>query len=156
MPGNSGILIGVHSKNQCQSLSLAPNKTYMKNILKEFREFAMRGNVLDLAIAVIIAGAFGAVVTSAVNDLLMPLIARIMGEPSFAHLSIDLGKGSQLMYGNFIQKIIDFLVVAFAVFMVVKTMNSKKLKKETPHAAPAETSNQEKLLMEIRDLLKNK
>lgn len=116
----------------------------------------MRGNVLDLAIAVIIAGAFGAVVSSAVNDLLMPLIARIMGEPSFAHLSIDLGKGSQIMYGNFIQKIIDFLVVAFAVFMVVKTMNSMKRKKEDAPTVPVEPSNQEKLLMEIRDLLKTK
>jgi large conductance mechanosensitive channel len=126
----------------------------MNKMMREFRDFAMRGNVLDLAIAVVIGAAFSKIVTSAVNDLLMPLIGRIMGEPSFAHLSIDLGKGAHLTYGNFIQTIIDFIIVAFCIFMVIKAMNTLKKKKEDAPAAPAEPSNQEKLLTEIRDLLK--
>jgi large conductance mechanosensitive channel len=126
----------------------------MKKALNEFRDFAMRGNVLDLAIAVVIGAAFGKIVTSAVNDLLMPLIGRVMGEPSFAHLTVDLGKGAQLAYGNFIQTIIDFVIVAFAIFAVVKVMNRMKKEKQAAPSAPAEPSNQEKLLAEIRDLLK--
>ncbi len=128
----------------------------MNKILKEFKEFAMRGNVLDLAIAVVIGAAFGSIVTSAVNDLLMPLIGRIIGEPSFSHLTIDLGKGAHLAYGNFLQTIFDFVVIAFCVFLVIKAMKSVEKKKQETPAAPAAPTSEEKLLTEIRDILKNK
>jgi large conductance mechanosensitive channel len=130
------------------------------SILKEFREFAMRGNVVDMAVGVIIGAAFGKIVTSLVNDVLMPPIGYILGGTKFTSLAITLKEASgdipavAIHYGNFIQVVIDFIIIAFIIFMMIKIMNSIQRKKE--EAAPTEPSNEEKLLTEIRDLLKNK
>jgi large conductance mechanosensitive channel len=102
-------------------------------MLKEFRDFAMRGNVLDLAIAVIIGGAFGKIVTSLVNDILMPLIGLIMGGVNFSELAFQVGN-AVIKWGSFIQAVVDFLIVAFVVFLIVRTMN--RFKKPAPVAAP--------------------
>jgi large conductance mechanosensitive channel len=101
-------------------------------MLKEFKEFAMRGNVLDLAVAVIIGGAFGKIIASLVNDVLMPLIGLVMGGVNFSELALTVGEAS-IKYGAFIQSIIDFIIVAFVIFMIVRTMN--RMKKPAP--APA-------------------
>ncbi|MEZ4636339.1 MAG: large conductance mechanosensitive channel protein MscL [Caldilineaceae bacterium] len=136
-------------------------------MLKEFRDFIMRGNVLDLAVAVIIGAAFGGVVTSLVNDVLMPPIGLLAGAVDFSNLFVDLsGQGftslaaaeeagaAVLRYGVFLNTIINFVIVAFAVFMIVKLANSlQKKKAEAPAPPPAPTA-QEVLLTEIRDLLK--
>ena len=102
-------------------------------MLKEFRDFAMRGNVMDLAVAVIIGGAFGKIIASLVNDMLMPLIGLLLGGLSFSNLSFTL-KDAVVNYGLFIQSIVDFTVVAFVIFMLVRTMN--RLKKAEPTAEP--------------------
>jgi len=102
-------------------------------MLKEFKEFAMRGNVLDLAIAVIIGGAFGKIITSLVNDILMPLIGLAMGGVNFSDLAVTVG-AAVIKYGAFIQAILDFLIVALVIFMIVRTMN--RMKKPGPAAAP--------------------
>ena len=102
-------------------------------MLKEFREFAMRGNVMDLAIAVIIGGAFGKIITSLVNDILMPLIGSVVGGVNFSELAITVGD-AVVKWGAFVQSIIDFIIVAFVIFMLVRTMN--RLKKPEPVAAP--------------------
>lgn len=102
-------------------------------MLKEFKEFAMRGNVLDLAIAVIIGGAFGKIVTSLVNDILMPLIGLIMGGVNFSELAFQVGN-AVVKWGAFVQSVIDFLIVAFVIFLIVRTMN--RFKKPAPAAAP--------------------
>jgi len=102
-------------------------------MLKEFKEFAMRGNVLDLAIAVIIGGAFGKIITSLVNDVLMPLIGLVMGGVNFSDLSVTVG-AAVIKYGAFIQSIVDFIIVAFVIFLIVRTMN--RMKKPQPAAAP--------------------
>ncbi len=121
-------------------------------MLKEFKDFAMRGNVMDLAIAVIIGGAFGKIVTSLVGDMVMPLLGMLIGD-SFASLALNIN-GVAIKYGAFLQSVVDFVIVAFAIFMVVKAINTvKKKKEEAPAAPPAPTKDQE-LLMEIRDLLK--
>jgi len=121
-------------------------------MLKEFRDFAMRGNVMDLAIAVIIGGAFGKIVTSLVNDILMPLIGMVIGD-SFSSLSVDIN-GVAIKYGAFLQATVDFIIIAFVIFMLIKGMNKmKKKKEEAPTPPPGPTKDQE-LLMEIRDLLK--
>lgn len=132
----------------------------MKNFAKEFKEFAMRGNVVDLAIGVIIGGAFGSIVTSLVNDILMPIIAAISGSPDFTHLKlllVDKGENSvYLNYGNFIQVLMNFLIIAFCVFLIVKGLNSLKKKEEpAPVSAPVE-SDETKALKEIIEILKNK
>lgn len=130
----------------------------MSKFLNEFKDFAMRGNVLDLAVGVIIGGAFGKIVSSVVDDILMPLVGMALGGLDFKNLSLTIGK-AQVMYGNFIQNVIDFLIVAFCIFLIVKGINSlTKKKNEEPAApeAPVEPSNEEKLLSEIRDLLKSK
>ena len=136
--------------------------------VKEFKEFAMKGNVMDMAVGVIIGGAFGKIVSSLVDDVLMPLISKATGGVSFVDLFVNMGEGSYntlaeakeagaavFAYGQFIQNIIDFLIIAFCVFLMIKGMN--KMKKEEPAepAAPAGPT-QEELLAEIRDLLKNK
>jgi len=125
-------------------------------LIKEFRDFAMRGNDVDLAVGVIIGGAFGGIVTSLVGDILMPLLGVISGGVNFNDRAIEVGD-AVIAYGKFIQAIISFLIIAFALFMVIKGMNSLKKKEE---AAPAplapEPSKEEKLLGEIRDLLKEK
>jgi large conductance mechanosensitive channel len=99
------------------------------NMLKEFREFAIRGNVMDLAVAVIIGGAFGKIVTSLVNDVLMPLIGLVMGGVNFADLSITVGN-AVVKWGAFVQSIIDFIIVAFVIFLLVRAMN--RMKREEP------------------------
>ena len=140
---------------------------------KEFKEFAMKGNVMDMAIGVIIGGAFGKIVTSLVKDLLMPLIGALIGNVDFTTLSATLRpavmngeevvkEAVTLNYGNFIQTTVDFLIVAFCIFLVIKLINKasnmvKKPEEEAP-AAPAEPepTKEEVLLTEIRDLLKQK
>ena len=121
-------------------------------MLKEFKDFVMRGNVMDLAIAVIIGGAFGKIVASLVNDIIMPIIGTLIGS-TFSTLTAEIN-GVNIAYGAFIQSVVDFVIVAFVIFVVIKTMNSmKKKKEEAPATTPAPTKDQE-LLMEIRDLLK--
>jgi len=102
-------------------------------MLKEFKDFVMRGNVLDLAVAVIIGGAFGKIVASLVNDLLMPLIGLLMGQVNFSELAWTVGEAT-VKWGAFVQTIIDFLIIAFAIFLIVKAAN--KMKKPAPAAAP--------------------
>ena len=120
-------------------------------MLKEFREFIMRGNVLDLAVAVIIGGAFGAIVTSLVNDIIMPLVGILMGGVDFSGLGVQVGSAT-VLYGNFIQAIINFLIIALALFLVIKAANRVMRKKAEAPVPPAPTA-EEKLLTEIRDLL---
>ena len=125
-------------------------------MLKEFREFISRGNVMDLAVAVVIGAAFAGVVTSLVNDIITPIIGIFLGGIDFSGLAITVGEAA-ITYGNFIQALINFLIIALVIFMIVRTINQIKRRfereKEDP-AAPAEPSAQEKLLMEIRDLLR--
>ncbi len=124
-------------------------------MLKEFMDFVKKGNVLDLAVAVIIGGAFGAIVTSLVNDILMPLIGIVIGGIDFTGLAINVNEAT-LTYGNFIQAIVNFLIIAFVIFLLIRQV--KKLEKpvEEAPAAPPEPSAEEKLLAEIRDLLKQR
>lgn len=125
-------------------------------MLKEFRDFINRGNVIDLAVAVIIGGAFGAIVTSLVNDVLMPLVGIVLGGVDFASLSIQVGEAT-ILYGNFIQAIVNFVIIAFVIFMIVRsyTKLQKQEEQEAP-PAPPEPSPEAKLLAEIRDLLKER
>ena len=126
--------------------------------IKEFKEFAMKGNVMDMAVGVIIGGAFGKIVSSLVDDVLMPAIGMVTGNVDFTKLVCKIGDGENaavLNYGTFIQNIIDFLIIAFCIFLMIKGMN-KLIKKKEEEPAPAEPSNEEKLLGEIRDLLKDK
>ena len=123
----------------------------------EFKEFIMHGNVVDLAVGVIIGGAFGKIVTSLVDDILMPLIGILIGGIDFSNLSIDI-VDAKVMYGAFIQQIIDFLIIAFCIFMFVKVINrfTKKEEEAEEVAEEAKKSEEVALLEEIRDLLKNK
>lgn len=126
------------------------------SIIKEFKDFAVRGNVVDLAVGIIIGGAFGTIVGSLVNDVLMPPIGILIGGMDFSSLAIPLNDKASINYGKFINAIINFTIVAFAIFMLVKGIN--KLKRETPPpplADPKPTPEQN-LLSEIRDILKNK
>lgn len=139
-------------------------------MLKEFKEFAMKGNVVDLAIGVIIGNAFGKLITSVVEDLIMPIVGRITGDIDFSNMFIGLNEavtapglaaareqGPVFAYGNFITVMINFLIIAWVLFMVVKAMNRMKKEEPAAPAAPAAPSAQEVLLGEIRDLLaKNK
>ena len=130
----------------------------MSKFIDEFKAFAMRGNVMDMAVGVIIGGAFGKIVSSLVDDVLMPVIGTLTGGVDFSGLSVEIGEAS-IKYGQFVQNIIDFIIVAFCIFLMIKGMNSLNKKKEEEPAAPApapEPSAEEKLLAEIRDLLKNK
>ena len=127
--------------------------------IKEFKEFAMKGNVLDMAVGVIIGRAFGKIVSSLVDDVLMPLVGKITGGIDFTKLSLTLGEGDNaatLNYGMFIQNVVDFLIVAFCIFLMLKAINKFNKKKEEEPAAAPEPTNEEKLLTEIRDLLKKK
>lgn len=121
--------------------------------LKEFKEFISKGNVFDMAIGVIIGGAFGKIVTSLVDNILMPLIGLIIGGLDFSKLVIKV-KDAEIGYGLFIQNVVDFLIVALCIFMVVKLFSKFKKKKEEEPAAPAEPSEEVLLLREIRDSLK--
>lgn len=135
-------------------------------MLKEFKAFILRGNVLELAVAVIVAGAFGAIVTSFTKDIIMPPLGMLLGGVDFSELAFTLkaaetgADGSviteavQVRYGIFIQRILDFLIIAFAIFMLLRTYNNMQKKKEEAPAAPPAPTNEEKLLTEIRDLLK--
>ena len=135
-------------------------------MLSEFRQFAMRGNVVDLAVGVIIGGAFGKIVSSFVADVLMPPIGVLLGGTDFTGLKIILkdkvveagnviSEAVTINYGNFIQVTIDFIIIAFSIFMMIKMMNSMNKKEIPAPTPPAEPSNEEKLLIEIRDLLKS-
>ncbi len=135
-------------------------------IIDEFKSFSTRGNVVDLAVGVIIGGAFGKIVASLVNDIIMPPIGVLIGGVSFTDLSLTLKEAVKddsntiikeavnLNYGMFIQNIFDFTIIAFSVFMLIKGINRLKKKEEEKPSAPAEPPAQEKLLTEIRDLLK--
>ncbi len=132
------------------------------SLVSEFKEFAMKGNVVDLAVGVIIGSAFGKIVSSLVGDVVMPVIGLLVGGVDFTNLKLTLTTGangevlSSLNYGIFIQTVFDFLIVAFSIFMAIKAMNAAKKKEEVapvPVTPPA-PSAEEKLLMEIRDLLK--
>ncbi|MDD7596165.1 large-conductance mechanosensitive channel protein MscL [Prevotella sp. SGI.027] len=139
----------------------------MKKFLNEFKAFAMRGNVVDMAVGVIVGGAFGKIVTSLVNDIIMPPIGFLLGGVNFKDLSCTLGEklsedgktmeAVTVNYGNFIQQTVDFLIIAFCVFLLVKAvMKIVKKNEEEPAPAKPEPTTEEKLLTEIRDLLKNK
>ncbi|MBN2742836.1 MAG: large-conductance mechanosensitive channel protein MscL [Marinilabiliaceae bacterium] len=142
------------------------------SLLKEFKSFAMRGNVTDMAVGIIIGAAFGKIVTSLVNDVIMPPLGLLIGKVNFTDLFVALNGESYasiaaareagapvLAYGNFIQTTFDFIIVAFAIFMVIKGMNKMKKAEEAapaPAPAPPAPSKEELLLAEIRDILKNK
>ena len=138
-------------------------------LIKEFKEFAMKGNVMDMAVGVIIGGAFGKIVSSLVEDIIMPLVGKLTGGVDFTNLYVALSDkitdgmsleqakevGAVFAYGQFIQNVIDFLIIAFCIFLMIKGINKLKTKKEEEPAAPAGPT-QEELLTEIRDLLKKK
>lgn len=126
-------------------------------MFKEFKEFISKGNVLDLAVGVIVGGAFGKIVTSLVDDIIMPIIGLIIGGIDFLGLSLKIGDAT-VKYGMFIQNVVNFLIIAFSIFLVVKAVNKMRRIKPEKEEAPAEPqkTNEEILLTEIRDLLKNK
>ena len=129
-------------------------------MMSEFKDFAMRGNVVDMAVGIVIGGAFGKIVSSFVSDVLMPPIGMMMGGVDFSDLAVVLQEASgdvaavTLNYGSFIQTVVDFIIIAFAIFMVVKAMNNMKKKEEEAPAAPPKPSAEVELLTEIRDSLK--
>ena len=138
-------------------------------MLKEFKEFAMRGNVLDMAVGIIIGAAFGKIVSSLVSDVIMPPIGKLMGNVDFSNLFITLGAGdyaslkaakdagaATLNYGVFLNTVLDFIIVAFAIFLLIKCVNMAKRKAAEAPAPPPPPSAQETLLTEIRDLLKSR
>lgn len=137
------------------------------SLLKEFKDFAMKGNVVDMAVGVVIGGAFGKIVSSLVADIIMPPIGLLLGGVNFTDLKITLkdavvtdgvqvAEAVTLNYGNFLQVTLDFLIIAFAIFMVIKAIMSFKKKEEAAPAAPPAPTKDQVLLEEIRDLLKNK
>jgi large conductance mechanosensitive channel len=121
------------------------------SFLKDFKAFAMRGNVMDLAVGVIIGGAFGKIVTSLVSDIIMPAVGILLGKVDFSTLAFTIGS-STIAYGKFIQSVVDFLIVAFCIFVVIQQIGKLQRKKEV--AAPPAPKEEIKLLTEIRDLLK--
>lgn len=134
-------------------------------MIKEFKEFAMKGNVVDLAVGVIIGGAFGKIVGSLVDDIIMPPIGYLTGGVDFSKLKIVIKAADEankvaevaIKYGNFINILIQFIIIAFCIFLIIKSINTLKAKEEAapaPPAAPTEPSSTDKLLMEIRDSLK--
>lgn len=128
----------------------------MKKLIEEFKKFIMRGNVLDLAVGVVMGNAFSKIVSSLVNDIMMPFIGVIIGGHDFSNLSIKVGSAS-IMYGSFIQNIIDFLIIAFSIFIFIKIINTitkKKEKEDTKKDKAKEVSEEVLLLREIRDSLK--
>jgi large conductance mechanosensitive channel len=142
-------------------------KEKTKGFFAEFKEFAMRGNVIDLAVGVVIGGAFGKITSSVVNDIIMPLISMLTGGIDFSQWKIvlkeavvengeEVAAAVSINYGTLISTILDFIIIAFAVFCMVKAINSLHRKKEEAPPAPPEPSAEEKLLTEIRDLLKEK
>jgi large conductance mechanosensitive channel len=138
-----------------------------EEMLKEFKAFAMRGNVVDMAVGIVIGAAFGRIVSSLVNDVIMPPIGLLMGNLDFSNLFVNLGDGAfetlaaaeeagapVVKYGLFINNVLDFVIVAFAIFMVIRAMNKLKKQEEAAPPAPPVPSAEEKLLTEIRDVLK--
>lgn len=125
----------------------------MKKLINEFKEFISKGNVIDMAVGVVIGSAFSKIVTSLVNDIIMPLVGIIIGGLDFTSLSIKI-KDSEILYGSFIQNIVDFLIIAACIFTVIKIMNKFKKQKPVEVPKPVETPEDIKLLTEIRDLLK--
>lgn len=139
----------------------------MSKFLDEFKAFAMRGNVLDMAVGIIIGGAFGKIVSSVVSDIVMPPIGLLVGGVNFTDLKVNLKEAVMngadvvspavtLNYGNFLQVTFDFIIVAFAIFLMIKAINRLKKKEEEAPAAPAAPAEDVRLLGEIRDLLKEK
>lgn len=145
----------------------------MSKIGKEFKEFALKGNVMDMAVGVIIGGAFGKIISSLVDDIIMPLIGKAVGNMDFTNLYIGLSgqakgltleqakeAGAVFAYGQFLQNVIDFMIIAFCIFMMIKGINTLKRKtekqQETEAPAAPEPTKEEQLLTEIRDLLKTK
>lgn len=137
------------------------------SLLKEFKDFAMKGNVVDMAVGVVIGGAFGKIVSSLVADIIMPPIGLLLGGVNFTDLKVTLkdavvtdgvqvAEAVTMNYGNFLQVTLDFLIIAFAIFMVIKAIMSFKKKEEAAPAAPPAPTKDQVLLEEIRDLLKNK
>ncbi len=120
-------------------------------MLKEFRDFAMKGNVLDLAIAVIIGTAFGKIVSSLVGDVIMPTFGLLLGKLDFSSLALNIGDAS-IKYGMFLQSVVDFIIIAFCIFLMVKAL--RRFKKPEPPPTPAAPSEEVRLLTEIRDALK--
>jgi len=131
-------------------------------IAQEFKAFAMRGNVVDMAVGIIIGGAFGKIVSSLVNDVIMPPIGVMLGDVDFSNLAVTLQAATAdapavtLNYGTFVNTVLDFLIVAIAIFAVIKLMNAAKKKEEAAPAAPPAPSNEEVLLTEIRDALRSR
>ena len=131
-------------------------------MMSEFKSFAMRGNVVDMAVGIVIGGAFGKIVSSFVNDVLMPPIGILIGGVDFSDLSLVLKAATEeaeavtLKYGMFIQTLLDFIIIAFAIFLVIKAMNKMKKKEEEAPAEPPKPSAEVELLTEIRDSLKNR
>ena len=149
------------------SLSIRIFKKMKSSFIQEFKEFAVKGNAIDMAVGVIIGGAFGKIVSSIVNDLIMPPIGWLIGGIDFKDLKYNLpvnplnenGEPVSISYGNFLQTCLDFLIIAFCVFMLVRLimkLSRKKKAEPTPPVAPAEPSEEVKLLREIRDALKEK
>jgi large conductance mechanosensitive channel len=130
------------------------------SMVKEFREFAVKGNMVDMAVGIIIGVAFGRIITSLVNDVVMPPLGLLIGGADFSELAIVLQQATEeteavlLRYGLFINQVIDFIIIAFAIFMVIKAMNRLKRKEEALPAQPPAPSKEQQLLEEIRDLLK--
>ena len=122
-------------------------------MLKEFRDFAMKGNVVDLAVGVIIGAAFGKIIASLVGDVLMPLIGLLLGKVDFSTLAITVGSAN-IKYGMFIQSIVDFVIVAFCIFLMIQQLQRFKKKETAAPPAPPPPSKEEQLLTEIRDLLR--
>jgi len=141
---------------------IVKNGGFFMGFFKEFKEFAVRGNVLDMAVGVIIGGAFGKIVSSMVNDIIMPLIGIITGRIDISSLALTIpspvngGDPIMLKYGMFLQNTLDFIIIVFCIFIFIKFINNFKKKKEEAPAAPPVPSAEEVLLTEIRDLLKNK
>lgn len=132
------------------------------SMMKEFKEFAVKGNVVDMAVGIIIGAAFGKIVSSFVGDVIMPPIGMLIGGVDFSNLSIVLKEAVApnpavvISYGKFLQTVFDFVIVAFAIFMAIKAMNTLKKEEAAAPAAPPAPTNEELLLSEIRDLLKEK
>ena len=132
------------------------------SVLSEFKDFAIKGNVVDMAVGIIVGAAFGKVISSFVKDIIMPPIGVLLGGVNFSELAVTIQEASKeipavtIKYGAFIQTIVDFLIVAVAIFMAIKVMNSLKKKEEEPVKENPAPSKQEVLLTEIRDLLKDK
>jgi large conductance mechanosensitive channel len=155
------------SIDEIVSFNTIPIKSFNEEVIlmgmmKEFKEFAVKGNVVDMAVGIIIGVSFGTVVSSLVGDVIMPSIGVLLGGVDFSNLvfTIKEAVGEEvavvIRYGKFIQTVVDFTIIAFAIFIVVKAINSFKRKEEEAPAAPPKPSAQEVLLVEIRDLLKEK